>query len=190
MPKKAAMLTEFFAEVRKARLIPGTNGIVPLKFPRHTAKRSDLDIKMYSRVGDPTTEVVAPKYYFSCKAGPNGISCLTRIADSLAVLQHPNLKYDLQKFVSLSVKGVSDKYVDDVLTNSVNVKPKGKPFSLGKLSLSHEPGKSKPRVFAIVDSVTQQCLKPYHNSLMNNLKTIDEDCTEDHTKVTVRAKEL
>lgn len=188
---KGRRLSSFFSEVRKAKLFPGSPGISKIRLPMHRVPLDELIQKMYSRVGDDTTEVFAPKYYFSCKSGPNGVSCLTRIADSLAVLRHPSLKYDLQKFLNYSVKGIGEDYVQQVLQKVDCVKEKSDTkLNLGKISLTHENGKLKPRVFAIIDGITQQVLKPYHETLMKDLKTIPEDCTTDHSVVAVRAKEI
>jgi len=61
---------------------------------------------------------------------------------------------------------------------------------LGKISLAYEGGKLKPRVFAIVDTLTQTILGPLHNDLMSLLRSIEEDCTFDQDKVAGKAKEL
>lgn len=62
--------------------------------------------------------------------------------------------------------------------------------SLGKISLTHVPGKLKPRVFAIVDTVTQTILSELHIQLMRLLRTFEGDCTHDQNKVSIVAKEM
>jgi hypothetical protein len=57
-----------------------------------------------------------------------------------------------------------------------------------KIGLTFEPGKLKPRVFAMIDSLRQSVLSPLHDDLMNILRNIPEDCTHDQNKVTGYAK--
>jgi hypothetical protein len=57
-----------------------------------------------------------------------------------------------------------------------------------KTGLTLEPGKLKPRVFSMIDSLRQSVLSPLHDDLMNILRNIPEDCTHDQNKVTGYAK--
>jgi hypothetical protein len=50
----------------------------------------------------------------------------------------------------------------------------------GKISSVYTPGKLKPRIFASADCFTQEALTPLHDSLMDILRRIPEDCTHDH----------
>jgi len=52
-----------------------------------------------------------------------------------------------------------------------------------KVGIVYEPGKLKPRVFAMINSVLQSALAPLHDDMMSILRSIDEDCTHNQDKV-------
>jgi hypothetical protein len=58
-----------------------------------------------------------------------------------------------------------------------------------KIGIAFEPGKLKPRVFAMINSVLQSALAPFHDDLMSILKNIEEDCTHNQDKVSEYAEQ-
>jgi len=80
-------------------------------------------------------------------------------------------------------------WIQDHLDPYEDLVDSNRQFHVGKISLVHETGKLKPRVFAIVDSVTQSLLGDFHHMLMSILRKIPEDCTFNQDKVSQVAKE-
>jgi hypothetical protein len=58
-----------------------------------------------------------------------------------------------------------------------------------KIGITFEPGKLKPRVFAMINSVIQSVLAPLHDDMMSILKSIEEDCTHNQDKVSDYARQ-
>jgi hypothetical protein len=129
-----------------------------------------------------------PKLQISLKSSPNGVSFFSFPWDRAAVIQH-NLVDKLKAFASVYFTGDTDSWLDDHLEPYEELTEDERTLNVGKISLTYETGKLKPRVFAIVDSVTQSLLGDFHRDLMNILRGIPEDCTFDHDKVVGRALE-
>lgn len=130
-----------------------------------------------------------PKLRLSMKSSPNGISFFSFPWDRAAVMAHNGTIEGLTTFMKTYYKGGIEDYLTEKLEPYVSL-AQGKEIHVGAISLTHEPGKLKPRVFAILDSLTQTILGPLHDDLMNLLRSIPEDCTFDHNKVATKAKLL
>jgi hypothetical protein len=130
-----------------------------------------------------------PPYYKSRKAGPNGESLLTRIEDSVAVIQS-GLIPDIQRFLdAYTLKGM-DNHVETIIEPFRTATEDLKNHVISaKLNCLQESGKLKPRVVAIIDGVTQEILKPFHDLIMRKLRLIEDDCTFNQNKVSDRAKQ-
>lgn len=129
-----------------------------------------------------------PRLCISLKSSPNGISFFAFPWDRAAIIVH-DLTEKLTAFAETFYEGDSDDWVQDHLEPYEELVDSNRQLNVGKISLIHETGKLKPRVFAIVDSVTQSLLSEFHDFLMSVLKKIPEDCTFDQNKVSRVAKE-
>jgi hypothetical protein len=105
-------------------------------------------------------------------------------------LSNSDLLESLQDFAEAFYSGPIDDWFDEKLLPYKQLVDSNRPLYEGKISLTFEGGKLKPRVFAMVDSFTQSLLRPFHDFLMAGLRCIDEDCTFDHTKVQQVAQRL
>jgi hypothetical protein len=131
-----------------------------------------------------------PKHQVSMKSGPNGTGFFSFPYDRFSVQQNPVVKTKIKNYLETSFAGDTSEWLTDLLEPYEDLNVRGRKLSLGKVSLLHEGGKLKPRVFAIVDSVTQTILGPLHDDLMAILKNIPEDCTFNHSKVGEVATQL
>jgi hypothetical protein len=136
-----------------------------------------------------TTTYKVPKLQISQKSSPNGISYFSFPFDRAAIIKH-GLDEDLREFSKLYFKGDVDDWLDDHIEPYEELVDSNRQLHVGKISLQHETGKLKPRVFAIVDSVTQSLLGDFHQDLMSILRLIPEDCTYNQNKVSEVAKRI
>jgi hypothetical protein len=98
----------------------------------------------------------------------------------------------MDKLIGFSEKffqGDVEEWIQDHVEPYEDLVDSNRQLHVGKISLIHETGKLKPRVFAIVDSVTQSLLGDFHLFLMSILRRIPEDCTFDQDKVSRVASE-
>lgn len=135
------------------------------------------------------TKYSCPKLEISLKSGPNGISMFNFPLDRAAIFNNEYLKTSLLAFMKTYYKGDSEGWLRNHLAPYASILP-DTALETGKLSLMHVPGKLKPRIFGILDSVTQTILGEFHNALMKMLESIDEDCTFFQDKVSDRARDL
>jgi len=142
---------------------------------------------------DPDEGVVVttptPQLEVSMKSGPNGISFFSFPYDRAAIVGSP-MEEKLFNFSSIFYSGSIDDWFEEKLEPYEPLVDLNRQLFQGKISLTFEGGKLKPRVFAMVDSFTQTLLRPFHKVLMNMLKDIPEDCTFHHDKVPQIAKNL
>jgi hypothetical protein len=138
---------------------------------------------------DSITTYRVPKLQISLKSSPNGVSFFSFPWDRAAVLLH-SLEGQLEAFASTYFKGDVESWLQDRLDPYEELQEAERPLHVGKISLTFEGGKLKPRVFAIVDSVTQSLLGDFHQDLMRILRKIPEDCTFDQDKVKSVAKRI
>lgn len=143
----------------------------------------------YQQPSNMTTYQV-PKHQVSLKSSPNGVSLFSFLWDRLAVRNNPSLEEHIREFARTYYLGSTDDWIDEKLEQCDDIPDESREVHVGKTSLTHEAGKLKPRVFAIVESLTQTLLSEFHNNLMNVLRLIPEDCTFDHDKVALTAKKL
>lgn len=130
-----------------------------------------------------------PALEVSLKSGPNGVSMFSFPWDRAAILSH-NLEEKLRNFMQTFYTGDIDSWLESKIEPYEELVDSNRPLHVGKISSTFEGGKFKLRIFAIVDSLTQSVLSPFHEKLMAMLRTIPEDCTFDHTKVVRTVKEL
>lgn len=131
-----------------------------------------------------------PGLEVSLKSGPNGITFFNFPWDRAAILANSNLIDSLQRFAALIYSGSIADWFDEKLSPYEKLVDSNRQLNVGKISLTFEGGKLKPRIFAMVDSFTQSLLKPYHSFLMHILRNINEDCTFDHSKVVDVARKM
>jgi len=124
-----------------------------------------------------------PPLEISLKAGPNGISFFSFPWDRAAIYSNSAIQANLMNFASTYYSGPVSEWFYEKLEPYAELNDFGRQLHIGKISLTFEGGKLKPRVFAIVDSFSQTLLRPFHNTLMGLLRRIKEDCTFDHNKV-------
>jgi hypothetical protein len=124
-----------------------------------------------------------PGLEVSLKSGPNGITFFNFPWDRAAILANSDLTNSLERFAAIVYSGAIADWFDEKLLPYKDLVDSNRHLHVGKISLTFEGGKLKPRVFAMVDSFTQSLLKPYHSFLMQVLRNINEDCTYDHSKV-------
>lgn len=134
------------------------------------------------------TTYQVPRLQISLKSSPNGISYFAFPWDRAAIIAH-DLLDSLTGYAQLYFKGEVDDWIDDHIEPYEDLVDSNRQVHVGKISLIHETGKLKPRVFAIVDSFTQSLLGDFHQDLMSILRRIPEDCTFDQDKVSRVAKE-
>jgi hypothetical protein len=117
------------------------------------------------------------------KSSPNGISFFSLLNDIVAIridgsifklVEWANTYYDASTVTN---------WFDEAIGFYEDLRVPESPVFTGKISATQEPGKLKPRIFAIVDTITQTLLSDFHDDLMALLKTIPEDCTFNHDKV-------
>lgn len=170
----------------------------------HLCERVEKDISRHARFFDRRYEIGKPDVYYdedtvtthpvpglevSLKSGPNGVSMFSFPWDRAAVFSH-NLCGKIQNFLRIFYTGDVEDWLESKIEPYEGLVDSNRRLHTGKISLTFEGGKLKPRVFAIVDSLTQSILAPFHRGLMTILRTLPEDCTFDHSKVQHRAKEL
>jgi hypothetical protein len=131
-----------------------------------------------------------PGLEVSLKSGPNGITFFNFPWDRASILANSTLLDNLQNFSRIIYSGDVAGWFDEKLLPYEQLVDSNRPLYVGKISLTFEGGKLKPRVFAMVDSFTQSLLRPFHQFLMSGLKRIEEDCTFEHNKVVDKAHEL
>jgi hypothetical protein len=131
---------------------------------------------------DLITTYKVPKPQLSLKSSPNGISYFAFPWDRAAIVAH-DLVDKLKDYSQVYFQGNVDDWLDDHIEPYEDLVDSNRQLHVGKISLTFETGKLKPRVFAIVDSVTQSLLGDLHKDLMSILRSIPEDCTFDQDKV-------
>jgi hypothetical protein len=109
--------------------------------------------------------------------------------DRAAIVSH-SLVDKLTAFAESYFTGEVEDWIEDKLEPYEDLVDSNRQLHVGKISLSFETGKLKPRIFAIVDSFTQSLLGDFHHDLMNILRDIPEDCTFDHDKISLTAKQM
>jgi hypothetical protein len=134
------------------------------------------------------TTYKVPRLQISLKSSPNGISYFSFPWDRAAIIAH-NLVEPLISFAEKFFEGDVREWIQDHVEPYEELVDSNRQLNVGKASLIHETGKIKPRVFAIVDSVTQSLLGDFHQMLMSILRRIPEDCTFDQDKVSRIAAE-
>lgn len=130
-----------------------------------------------------------PGLQVNLKSGPNGVSMWSFPWDRAAISFH-DLTDSLRDFADIYYSGEVDDWIEDKLDPYEELVDSNRQLNVGKVSLTFEGGKLKPRIFAMVDSLTQGLLQPFHKTLMSILRTINEDCTFDHAKVSTKAQKL
>jgi hypothetical protein len=136
---------------------------------------------------DQITTYKVPRLQISLKSSPNGVSYFAFPFDRAAIHFH-NLFDTLSEYAEEYFKGNVDEWLDELIEPYECLVDSNRQLHVGKISLTFETGKLKPRVFAIVDSVTQSLLGDLHQDLMSILRRIPEDCTFDQDKVSSVSK--
>lgn len=119
----------------------------------------------------------------SYRAGPNNArSILGLIPDAIALGSNVDMLESLNNFNLAWGNPTLNRYINEALVwySSLPVKLLGKSL-LGRFGLKPEAA-GKVRVFAIVDGITQSCLKGLHDSMFQLLKQLPMDGTFDQSK--------
>jgi hypothetical protein len=124
-----------------------------------------------------------PHYKWSMKSSPNGISFFSLLIDIVAIRMDGTLFKLLNWSRTYYDTETVNNWFDEAVGYYSDLRVPSFPVSTGKISATQESGKTKPRIFAIVDTITQTLLSDFHDDLMGLLKTIPEDCTFNHGKV-------
>jgi len=147
----------------------------------------EIGSEAVNKVTDVITTYQTPRMMVSSKSTPNGVGYTSFPWDRASIIKS-DLQDNLIAFAESYYQGDADEWVEDKLEPYEELVDSNRQLHTGKISLTHEAGKLKPRVFAIVDSLTQSLLSDFHDDLMLILKSIPEDCTFDHNKVVETAK--
>jgi hypothetical protein len=124
-----------------------------------------------------------PHYTWSMKSSPNGIGYFSLLSDITAI-HTSNVTHLLWQWASTYYDAdTCQNWFDEAIGIYSDLRVPDSPVYTGKLSATQESGKNKPRIFAIVDTITQTLLRDFHDDLMRLLKAIPEDCTYNHDKV-------
>jgi hypothetical protein len=148
----------------------------------------DPEIGSDAEDSESMTKYKVPRLQISLKSSPNGVSYFAFPWDRAAIVRH-SLEDKLTAFAETYFSGESEEWIQDRIEPYEDLVDLNRELHVGKISLIHEAGKLKPRVFAIVDSLTQTLLGDFHQDLMSILRKIPEDCTFDQDKVSQVAKE-
>jgi hypothetical protein len=146
-------------------------------------------------IGSETKEIDSintyqvPRLKISLKSSPNGVSFFAFPWDRAAIIQH-DLMESLTDYSARYFNGEVEDWIEERLEPYEDLVDSNRQLHVGKISLTHETGKLKPRVFAIVDSFTQSLLADFHQDLMSVLRRIPEDCTFDQDKVSKVGKKM
>lgn len=152
-------------------------------------RQPEIGTEAISKISEMITTYQTPRLQVSLKSTPNGIGYFSFPWDRASIIAH-NLVEKLSDFASSYYKGNVDDWVYDKIEPYEDLVDSNRQLHCGKISLTLETGKLKPRIFAIVDSVTQSLLSDFHDDLMNILKDIPEDCTFNHDKIVSSAKRV
>lgn len=125
---------------------------------------------------------MVPKLQISLKSSPNGISFFSFPWDRAALVQSGVLE-KVKAWAETYFKGPVEDWIEERIEPYEELVDSNRQLHVGKIDLTHETGKLKPRVFAMLDSFTQSLLGDFHRDLMNILRKIPEDCTFDQDKV-------
>jgi hypothetical protein len=99
------------------------------------------------------------------------------------------MKNKILEFAQVYYRGSVEEWIDEKLSPyKALLEDCSENYNLAKLALLHEGGKLKPRVVGIIDSFTQTLLGPLHDDFMALLRSIPDDCTFDHDKISATAK--
>jgi len=158
-----------------------------LRFSKFVNRLPEIGSQQATNEESVVTTHPTPALEVSLKAGPNGISFFTFPWDRAAIQSH-NLVEALEDFLNVFYSGDIDDWVERKLEPYTELVDSNRQLNVGKVSHTFEGGKLKGRIFAIVDSLTQSVLAPFHRGLMSMLRTIPEDCTFDHAKVSATAR--
>jgi len=149
----------------------------------------EIGSEAVNKVSDVITTYQTPRMMVSSKSTPNGVGFFSFPWDRASIIKS-DLQDNLIAFAESYYQGDADEWVEDKLEPYEDLVDSNRQLHTGKISLTHEAGKLKPRIFAIVDSLTQSLLSDFHDDLMIILKSIPEDCTFDHNKVVESAKSM
>jgi hypothetical protein len=135
-------------------------------------------------VGKTIKSSPVPPLFVSMKSTPNGTGYFNFPLDRIALRDDEDLQETIQEFLDIYFSGDSEDWLYCQIEPYDEVEDLEKVLYNAKVGITYEPGKLKPRVFAMINSVLQSLLAPLHDDLMSILRSIDEDCTHDQDKVT------
>lgn len=151
---------------------------------RKNFRRLEIDQESNEILNGRVVTSSMPNHLVSMKSTPNGEGYFNFHLDRAGIAHNKEVCTNLLKYLKVNFSGDVDAWLEGKLQPYRDLKPKENgSFHTAKISLTSVGGKTKFRIFAILDSLSQSVLQPLHNDLMRTLKSIPEDCTFDHNYV-------